>query len=246
MAGKPAIFILIKWNSMERYIFLGVLLFSLLALALGILVPGNTEKGAEPVAVYLPWQIETTPSGSSRVFGLELGHSTLGEAQQRFNAPYEVSMFARDGGERVVEAYFDNTALNGLRARVVLVMALNPEELEGLYERGVRIATMGGGKRKVTLADDDMQRLAAMPIATLTYIPKSNLTAELVEARFGRPAERIREKGGESGVEHWLYPQQGLDVTLHEKGKEVLQYVQPLNFELLRQPLMVQGELLAN
>lgn len=231
---------------MERYIFTGVLLFSLLALAIGIRVPGTPEEGRQPVAVYLPWQIETTASGSSRVFGLELGHSTLGEAQLRFNERYEVSMFARDGGERVVEAYFDNIALNGLRARVVLVMELSPEELGGLYDRGVRIATMGGGKRKVTLADSDLQRLAAMPIASLTYIPKSNLTAELVEARFGQPAERIREKGTESGVEHWLYPQWGLDLTLHEKGKEVLQYVQPSRFELLRQPLIQHDEAATN
>lgn len=231
---------------MERYIFLGVLLFSLLALAIGILVPGNTEKGAEPVAVYLPWQVETTATGSSRVFGLELGRSTLREAQQRFNEPYEVSMFARDGGERVVEAYFDTVTLNGLQARVVLVMALSPEQLDGLYDRGVRIATMGSGGRKVTLDDADLQGLVSMPFASLTYIPKSNLTAELVQARFGQPAERIREKGTERGVEHWLYPQMGLDLTLHEKGKEVLQYVQPARFGLLRNPLIEKGELLPN
>jgi hypothetical protein len=231
---------------MERYIFIGVLLFSLLALALGILIPGNTEKGAEPVAVYLPWQVERTVTGSSRVFGLELGHSTLAEAQQRFNEPYEVSMFARDGAERVVEAYFDSITLNGLRARVVLVMELSDEELDGLYDRGVRIATMGSGSRKVTLADADLQRLATMPIGSLTYIPKSNLTAELVQARFGSPAERISEKGTENKVEHWLYPQLGLDLALHEKGKEVLQYVQPARFELLRKPLIEKGELLTD
>jgi hypothetical protein len=231
---------------MERYIFLGVLLFSLLAVAIGIMVPGNTRQSTQPEAVYLPWQIETTASGSIRVLGLELGHSTLAEAQQRFREPYEVSLFARDGGERVVEAYFDSITLSGLRARVVLVMALTPEQLDGLYERGVRIATLGSGSRKVTLAADDLQWLAAMPIATLTYIPKSDLSAELVAARFGLPAERIREQGGDSGVEHWLYPQLGLDVALHEKGKEVLQYVQPAHFELLRRPLFEQGELLAN
>ncbi len=225
---------------MERHIFLTVLVFSLLVLGIGLMMPGEQAKGP----VYLPWQVERTASGSTRVLGLELGKSTLAEAQQRFEEAYEVSMFARDDGSKVVEVYFDTIALSGFRARVVMVMALNTEQLEGFYQRGVRIATMGSGTRKVTLADSDLQQLATLPIASLTYIPKANLDAELVAARFGKPAERIREKGADSSVEHWLYPQIGLDLTLHEKGKEVLQYVQPARFEALRQPLLEKGELL--
>ncbi len=225
---------------MERNIFLSVLVFSLLVLGIGLMSPGEQAKGP----VYLPWQVEHTASGSTRVLGLELGKSTLAEAQQRFEESYEVSLFARDDGSKVVEVYFDTIALSGLRARVVMVMALNMEQLEGFYQRGVRIATMGSGTRKVTLADSDLQQLASYPIASLTYIPKANLDAELVAARFGKPAERIRETGTESSVEHWLYPQLGLDLTLHEKGKEVLQYVQPARFEALRQPLLEKGELL--
>jgi len=226
---------------MERYTFLGVLLLTVLALGVAMLMPGKAPEGP----VYLPWEIEQTASGSTSVFGLELGQSTLADAERRFAESYEVSMFARDGGEKVVEAYFDTIALSGLRAKVVLVMGLTPEQLNGFYERGVRIATMGGGNRKVTLADDDMVALAALPIATLTYIPKADLSADLVAARFGQPAERVREKGAEGSVEHWLYPQHGLDVALHEKGKEVLQYVQPARFELLRAPLLEKGELVS-
>jgi hypothetical protein len=227
---------------MERFIFLGVLLLTLLALGIAMLLPGKAPEGP----TYLPWQIEKTLSGSTRVFGLELGKSTLADAQQRFKEVYEVSMFARDDGSKVVEAYFDSLTLSGLRARVVLVMEMSPEQLDGFYKRGERIATMGSGTRKVTLADNDLQRLATMPIASLTYIPKANLDAELIQARFGKPVERIREIGGESRVEHWLYPEQGLDLILHEKGKEVLQYVQPARFELLRKPLSDKGEVVAN
>ena len=229
---------------MERYIFLGVLLFTLVALGLGMLLPSKSTEGP----VYLPWQIEKTASGSTRVFGLEPGSSTLAEVQQRFREVYKVNMFVREDGEKVVEVYFDSITLSGLRARVILVMDLTPEQLSGFYERGERIATMSSNRdtRKVTLTDSDLQSLAAMPFASLTYLPKSNLNAELVEARFGQPAERIREKGTEEIVEHWLYPQLGLDLALHEKGKEVLQYVQPSRFESVRKPLIENGELLSN
>ena len=227
---------------MERYIFLGVLLFTLLALGIGMMLPGKAPEET----VYLPWQIEQTASGSTRVVGLELGHSTLADAEQRFREPYEVSMFAREDGYKVVEVYFDSITLSGIRARVVLVMGLSDEQLNGFYDRGVRVATMGSGTRKVTLHDSDFRGLAALPIASLTYIPKNNLSPELIEARFGQPAQRILEKGTESPVEHWLYPQQGLDLILHEKGKEVLQFVQPAHFETLRKPLLEKGELVPN
>ncbi len=224
---------------MERYIFLGVLIFSLLAVGIGVILPGKAPE----TTVYLPWQIEKTARGSISVLGLELGRSTLGDAEKRFNEPYEVSMFAADDGDKVVEVYFDSITLSGIRARVVLVMGLTAEQLNGFYERGVRVATMGSGTRKVTLHDTDFRSLAALPIASLTYIPKMNLTPELIEARFGQPAERVLEKGTETPVEHWLYPQQGLDLILHEKGKEVLQFVQPGDFETLRQPLLEKGEI---
>jgi hypothetical protein len=56
-----------------------------------------------------------------------------------------------------------------------------------------------------------------------------------VTSRFGRPSERIRSS---ESVEHYLYPDRGLDVVLDSKGKELLQYVAPQQFELLREPLL--------
>ena len=227
---------------LERYTFLAVLLFSLLAVGVGIMLPpGEQSKGP----VYLPWQVEKTQSGSIRVLGLELGKSTLLDAQRRFHEVYEVTLFVHPDGGKMVEAYFDQTALSGFRARVVLVMSLSPEQLDAFYQRGVRVATLGSGTRKVTLSDADLAALAAMPFDSLTYIPKMNLSEELIEARFGKPAQRIRKKGKDGMVEHWLYPEKGLDLSLHEKGKEVLQYVVPARFEELRKPLLEEGELVS-
>jgi hypothetical protein len=43
--------------------------------------------------------------------------------------------------------------------------------------------------------------------------------------------ERIAEG---PGVNHWLYPEKGLDIVVSDDGKEVLQYVAPRDF---RQPV---------
>ena len=220
---------------MERYAFLLVLVATLVALAIALLIPGQPKEQA----VHLPWQIEAGANGTSRVFGLTLGRSTLMEAKERFQEEAEVSLFATDEGERVVEAYFDQVTLSGIKAKVVIAVDLAPQELDGMYDRGIRIATLGSGIRKITLAPDDLGKAMRAPVASITYLPRIDLDPELVERRFGKPSERIREE--EHAIEHWLYPEKGLDIALNEEKKDVLQYVAPSRFnKLVRQPLLKQ------
>lgn len=216
---------------MGRHTFLLVLAFTLIALAAALLLPERSVDKPDK----LPWQIELLDGGNTRVFGIELGNTTLGEVEVLIREPAEVSLFDRGEGKRVVEAYFDNVDFSGLRARMVMVMDLSQEELEAMFGRGVRIATMGSGTRKVTLSDDDMSKVRGTPVGAITYIPRVNLDAAIIEKRFGVPVQRIQEKEGE--IEHWLYPEKGLDIALDPEGKEVLQYVSPDRFETLRRPL---------
>lgn len=218
---------------MERHTFLAVLAVTIVALVVAIFIPGQpvVEKPSN-----LPWQIEQTAGGATRVFGIELDKTTLGGVEALIKEPAEVSLFAKDDGQRVIEAYFDNVDFSGLRARMVLVMALGQEEIAAMFERGARIATMGSGTRKVTLSDEDMLRVRNTPVAVITYIPRINLDASMIEKRFGNPSQRIKEKDG--AIEHWLYPEKGLDIALDPEGKEVLQYVSPKDFDSLRRPLL--------
>ncbi|MEW6646787.1 MAG: hypothetical protein AB1450_06285 [Pseudomonadota bacterium] len=216
----------------ERHLFLGVLGFALLAIAVAMLIPGRQDHRPE----LLPWAITTHEDGSSTVFGLRLGHSSLGEAEQLFQTELELILFQSPEGRRVAEGYFDGVTLSGLAAKLVVEAALSEAELQAMFERGVRIATMGNGSRKVTLHPDDIARLRATPIASLTYLPRTHLDELLVEKRFGTPAQKVGEPGGE--VVHWLYPERGLDVAVSTSGKEVLQYVAPRDFPRLVAPLL--------
>ena len=180
------------------------------------------------------------PAGAARrMVILSDGLPTVGEAEQRFGLDAELSLFRAADGKMVVEAFFDNVTLTGLGAKLVLVAGLSDQQLQGIYERGLRIANLGGGARKVTLGPDDVALVRKTPIASLTYLPKAHLDNALVAKRFGEPAERVTE--AESGVVHWLYPAKGLDVAVSPDQKEVLQYVAPRDFERLRAPLLVQG-----
>lgn len=219
---------------MGRHVFLWVLIISILAVVIGILIPGQPRE--QPVN--LPWQVESMADGSSKVFGLVLGKSTLQDAQQVFQEEAELSMFATDDGKRVVEGFFNSLTLSGLRAKMVVALDYSEQELKEIFDRGARISTMGTGKRKVALSGEDKTAAMHTPIATITYLPKVNLDAAIVEKRFGLPAEKIKEQG--TDIEHWLYPDKGLDIALSEEQEDVLQYTLPSQFENLVAPLKVR------
>ena len=196
--------------------------------------PGNTPE-------LLPWNISHPSLGVTRVFGVTLGHSTLGEAEAIFKEQAEISLFSHDGAKMAVEAFIEEINFNGLKAKIVMTVMLPPEELQGMFARGLRMSSAPSGKR-ITLASHDLARVRQAPIITLTYMPAVRLEEAVLAKRFGTPAERVREI--QSGVMHWLYPQHGLDVAFGGKERPVLQYVPPKDFELLRTPLLASGEAL--
>jgi hypothetical protein len=215
----------------ERHIFLTVFGFTLLAIAVAVMLPGRNP----PDPVNLPWQIERTADGGSRVFGLTLGRSSLDDAEAQLQEPVEVQLFRPEEGAITVEGYMDNASISGLRAKLVFTVDVPPERIEGIFDRGVRIAKSSSGAHKVTLARDDLAAVKRLPISAITYLPRADLSEELVRARFGEPARRIA--GSEAGAVHLLYPQLGLDVTVDPEQHEVLQYVRPDRFDQLVQPL---------
>ncbi len=211
--------------------FISVLLGTLVLIVLGVFVlPGHEPEGPGR----MPWQIEPV-NGSIRVFDLTLGESTLADAESLIGEEAEVSLFRSPEGEIDIEAYFDQATMGGLKSKVVLAMRLSEEEREGIYNRGIRIATMGSGTRKVTLAPDDLRHVRRSPVASLTYLPRIDLEPELLLKRFGEPARRIEEP--EETAVHWLYPKLGLDIAVDEKGQEVFQYVPPVDFDRVVRPL---------
>ncbi|HEB57348.1 MAG TPA: hypothetical protein ENI98_13820 [Gammaproteobacteria bacterium] len=223
----------------QGQIFLSVLGISLLLLAIAIFFPSK-QKDVVVQTQSLPWQIETTMDGSIRVFGLQLEHNTVNDAIRRFNENAEVSLFVSPENKRVIEVYFNNTRLAGLGAKIVLSVALSEGDIEPIYNRGTRISTLGDGSHKVTLSADDLQRVKQSPIAMITYLPKTKLNPDLLLARFGEPARRIREI--KNGTLHWLYPAQGLDIAQDQSGRSVLQYLPPKAFEKVMQPLLKHGK----
>ncbi len=221
---------------MEWKTIFGIAVAGLIAIVVGILA---TPKTPMEERTDLPWRITAHPDGSSEVFGLTLGSSTLTDAIRKIGEQPEITLFVSPEGEKTVEAFFEEVKLGGIRAKMVITAALGKDRIEKIYERGLRISKSSSGNRKVELHPDDLTLVKHTPIAAITYLPHYDLDAETVIRLFGTPAKRIQER--EKPIVHWLYPEKGLDIALSSEEKDVLQYVMPSRFEALSAPLERSG-----
>ena len=220
--------------NMERKLYWCIGILSVLIFVSSFFTPGKSSEKND-----LPWHIEHPAPGMVRIFDLTLGSSTAHEAEQRFQEEAKPSLFKSPDGQLVAEMFFEQVTLAGLKSRIVVNISVSTAELQDMYERGLRISGVGSGK-KITPAPEDATRLRALPISSLTYMPSTRLAEEIFVKRFGQPSQRIKEK--KSGAVHWLYPQNGLDITLGGEEKPVLQYVPPQDFDKLLLPLLANGE----
>jgi hypothetical protein len=202
-----------------------------------VLHPGAQDQAAARTSG-LPWQVEALPQGASRVMGLTLGPagtaSTLGDAQRRFGPDMQIAIIAAPGEDGLLEAFVDPASAGFITGKVILTAELAPATIRAMRERAVKSDFMESTTRKYTLTPDDLQAALSAPLTALSFIPQANLDADTILARFGQPAERVRSNGH---LEHFLYPDKGLDLALDSEGKELLQYVAPADFERLRAPL---------
>lgn len=223
---------------MDRKILLSLLGAALLGfVAVLLLMPEPVDDGIDR----RPWQVSLDASGHSTAFGFVLGRTSLAEVRQVLQEEGELNLFHHPGAALPfgAEAYFEQIELERLRADVVVTLAVDQAELSGMYDRGLRISQLGSGAKKVKLDPADAATLAAAPIRNISYLPKARLDPALIAQRFGQPARRLRESA--SGIEHWLYPERGIDVGLDANGRAVIQYVNPGDFAGLLRPLIESG-----
>ncbi len=204
-----------------------VLLVSLLLAACG-------ERPATPPADTYPWQITVTDPARSRVFGITLGRTTLGEASEILGQDYQLALFEEPGGRLSLEVYYKEITRGGLSGKLIMLLDAGRDELTQIRERAARRKVLETGNIRYTLSEPDRLAAASRVIVGLDYIPYVNLDADTITARFGTPAERIRV---DARRQHWLYPDKGLDILLNSDGRELLQYVPPAAFADLVRPL---------
>lgn len=218
-----------------KKLLLTALLLATAVLLIVRLYPGDREPHFEHVQG-LPWQIQTLPDGSSKVFGLTFGKSTLGDALARFGTDdMKLAIIADPGEQGTLEMYYSHLTAGVITGKMVIGTALDPKTVEGMEQRAAHSKFLGTGARQFILSPADIQAAYQAPIATITFIPSAKFDEKTALRLFGTPTQRIRTA---PHVQHLLYPEKGVDIILNSQGKNVLQYVAPRQFDRLRRPLL--------
>ena len=209
-----------------------VVLLVLITLAIGLLLlsPDTDNEQAEEPLTGLPWQIDSLPDGSSRVFGIIPGQSTLGDVVEQLGNDMQLAIIAAPGESGNLEMYYSRYSASIITGKLIFVAKMAEDTLLQMQERAFR----DGGTRRYRLHADDLPLAWQAPVKSIIFLPSVNLDEEIAHNRFGIPAETIHSS---EQVTHLLYPDKGLDFVIDQDGKEVLRYVAPREFSTLRRQL---------
>lgn len=194
-----------------------------------ILKPTPTNQPA----TNLPWQIERHADGTSTVFGITLGTTSFDRAGEILGINREVAVIIGKDDRASLEMYYSHFRAGPLAGKLVITADASPELSARLAEQSATSEYLGTGSRRFNLELQDIDSGDQVKVQAITFIPSTQLDADIIEGRFGKPDQLVAAEKSR----HYLYPELGLDIVLNEEGKETLQYVAPRDFELLRQPL---------
>jgi len=203
------------------------------ALWMMLTTPPHPAAQRDPAA---PWALEPVPGGGIRVFGLHLPGATLADAQSAWGDDLQLALMASRGEPAMLEASVETARPGTVGGRLVFSAEAKAQDIERWRGHAAKEEPVSADTRRIALRADDRADALRTPIVGIGFIPAAQLDARTLRERFGAPAEVWRST---ASVEHWLYPDRGLDVMLDEQGRELLQYVAPADFERrLRAPLV--------
>ena len=194
----------------------------------------DTQHDSEPVTGY-PWQIERLPDGTTRVFGIVPGQTTLDVAMAQLGDDNELAIIAAPGETGSLEVYYSHYTAGLIEGKLILVADIEPDTLASMQMRARRKA----GTHRLLMDEGDLPTARRAAVRAITFMPTFDLDAEITRARFGLPAEVLPVSAQE---QHLLYPESGLDIVINADGKDVLQYLSPEDFDTHRAQLQVKKD----
>ena len=201
-----------------------------MAVAGYVYIKHDSPENNNPVTG-LPWQIDQLAGGETRVFGITLGRTTLGEAIAQLGNDMELAVIAAPGKDGTLEAYFSHYTSGPITGKLILIMDVTPQALSTMRKR----AFQDRGTRRHRLHPDDLPVAFQSPNRAINITPSYNHDQDIARSRFGKPAEIIQVNEQQ---QHLLYPDKGLDIILSAEGREILQYLSPGEFGVHRDQIM--------
>jgi hypothetical protein len=208
---------------------------SLLIIALIVIVAGTFNiffgpetQDSKQNAKLLPWQIEITPQGNTRVFDIEVGVSNVQQISQLWRVSPEIALFRDPDGSHRLESYLGKIKLGPFQARIILNLQANKEQLANFAKNSSSHDATPSGSHQLRLSKDDFELALQMPINELSYSPAVDTEVEMLSNLFGTPEREILIDDNSS---YWLYPQRGLVILINDEDKDVFHYFPPRDYE---------------
>jgi len=184
-----------------------------------MLIPSPQPPAAKP------WEVTIMADGNPQVLGIHLGTTTYKQAQQQFGIYGETAIFTNDEKAASIEAYFNSVNLGGLSAKLVLNLAVSPEQINAMLSRAKAGKLQPSGAHQHELSETDRTTLLDIPVQAITYIPSVRLNQEMVKTRFGEADTQTEATDAEGKTtEIWQYKDLGLIVQFIEQQKTLLIY----------------------
>ncbi|MEL6342205.1 MAG: hypothetical protein AAFV53_03680 [Myxococcota bacterium] len=183
----------------------------------------------EPQPHMLPWNIARQADGSTVVFGLTPGRSTMADARERFGPNIEGALFDTKGALSL-EVYFNQVTLSGITGKIILNLRATDDAMEHIRAASGEGKPTGAGAVRYEIANESADGMLRLTTRAFTFVPTADLDEAMLTSRFGQPAERLPQEAGEL----LLYPDKGLGILVQDPGRELLQYVHPDDIAWLR------------
>jgi len=230
--------LMLIWLFFPETIYVKKIILGLIGLIL-VVVVAIWLFGREPKTMHvtdLPWQVEHTSTGATRVFGIILGQTSLDDASRHLNKVPEIALFQGGQGPESIEAFFGKTRVGVFDAKVVLSLDADSEILTQVAEMAGEPEPMPSGSWKRPVSEQALKTVLELPVMSITYVPSVQYEPDIVLRRFGEPSDKLQHN---EHSEYWFYPNLGLVILLDTEGKEILQYVAPDRFGELRSQMLV-------
>jgi hypothetical protein len=218
--------------------FMATLIIIIATLAIAMTFGGRNPESRISKTT-MPWEVELVAGGFSRVFGITLGQSTLGDAIDQLGESVQVAIITPltsstettgSPPQSALEAYIDPMRTQYLSGRLVISVETHPEDLKIWSDRSVRHEKSDTGARLASLSDKDLQSARHAIITGLTYIPGTKLDESIIQTRFGN--DGYRQEISADLIE-WRFPSKGLVISLNPKGRDLVQYVRTKDFNTM-------------
>lgn len=216
---------------------LTLILIPVIAAVLVLLVElySSSKKNIEK-SVDLPWKVEISPTNTTRVFGVDIGKTTLKEMMLSLHKIAEVSLFENSNEEYTIEAYFGKMRLGIFDAKIIAELDVSELKMKRILtqlDKSKKKATPSG-RWEYELDEGLLQEVNDMRIWRLVYLPIAEYDDEIISKQFGKPQNKKRIDDQST---HWFYPEKGVIIIDNNQENDVFHYVSPDDFSRLKKML---------